>query len=156
MKILWIYPELPFPLTSGFLRGFHLLRLLGQRHAVSFLSLTNQKQVPPEAVAALKPYAERLVIFNKCDAPQTRWRRVCGLLPVLGRRLQESWSTRWVVKQMETAVHNLLEQEVFDLVLFHGREALPILDKVKVPIVVECGDTNCARILQQTRRASLL
>jgi hypothetical protein len=155
MKILWIYPELPFPLTSGFLRGFHLLRLLGQRHAVSFLSLTNQKQVPPETVAALKPYAERLVIFNKCDAPQTRWRRVCGLLPVLGRRLQESWSTRWVVKQMEMAVHDLLKQEVFDLVLFHGREALPILDKVEVPIVVECGDTNCARILLQMHRTRL-
>jgi glycosyltransferase involved in cell wall biosynthesis len=156
MKILWIYPELPFPLTSGFLRGFHLLRLLGQRHAVTFLSLTNQKQVPPETIPALKPYAERLMIFSKCDAPQTVWRRVCRLLPVLGKRLQESWSTRWVVTQMEIAVHNLLKQEVFDLVLFHGREALPILDKVEVPIVVECGDTNCARILQQTHLVSLL
>jgi glycosyltransferase involved in cell wall biosynthesis len=150
MKILWIYPELPFPLTSGFLRGFHLLRLLGQRHAVTFLSLTNQKRVPPETIPGLKPYAERLMIFNKCDAPQT-----CGLLPVFGRRLRESWSTRWVVKQMETAVHDLLKQEVFDLVLFHGREALPILDNVEVPIVVECGDTNCTRILLQMHRARL-
>jgi len=155
MKILWIYPELPFPLTSGFLRGFHLLRLLGQRHAVTFLSLTNQKRVPPETIPALKPYAERLMIFNKCDAPQTRWRRMYGLLPVFGSRLRESWSTRWVVKQMEMAVHDLLKQEVFDLVLFHGREALPILDKVEVPIVVECGDTNCTRILLQMHRARL-
>jgi polysaccharide biosynthesis protein PslH len=155
MKILWIYPELPFPLTSGFLRGFHLLRLLGQRHAVTFLSLTNQKQVPPETIPALKPYAERVVIFNKCDAPRTRSGRVCGLIPVLGKRLQESRSTRWVVKQMEIAVHDLLKQEVFDLVLFHGREALPVLDKVEVPIVVECGDTNCARILLQMHRARL-
>src|SRR3982074_3880027 len=135
MRILCIYPELPYPLTSGFLRGFHLLRLLGQRHAVTFLSLTNQKRVPPETIPALKPYAERLMIFNKCDAPQTRWRRMYGLLPVVGSRLRESWSTRWVVKQMEMTVHDLLKQEVFDLVLFHGREALPILDKVEMPIV---------------------
>jgi glycosyltransferase involved in cell wall biosynthesis len=155
MKILWIYPELPYPLTSGFLRGFHLLRLLGQCHAVTFLSLTNRKRVPPETIAALKPYAERLMIFNKCDAPQTRWRRMCGLLPLFGRPLREFWSTRWVVKQMGIAVDSLLKQEVFDLVLFHGREALPILEKVEVPIVVECGDTNCARILQQIRGARL-
>jgi glycosyltransferase involved in cell wall biosynthesis len=56
---------------------------------------------------------------------------------------------------MEMAVHDLLKQEVFDLVLFHGREALPILDKVEVPIVVECGDTNCTRILLQMHRARL-
>ena len=56
---------------------------------------------------------------------------------------------------MEMAVHDLLKQEVFDLVLFHGREALPILDKVEVPIVVDCGDTNCTRILLQMHRARL-
>jgi glycosyltransferase involved in cell wall biosynthesis len=155
MKILWIYPELPYPLTSGFLRGFHLLRQLGQRHAVTFLSLTSQKQIPPETIPTLKQYAERVLIFSGCDAPQTRWRRVCGLIPILGRRLHESWKTCWAVKQMEVAVNRLLEEEIFDLVLFHGREALPLLDRVKVPIVVECGDTNCTRILQQMRRARL-
>ena len=155
MKILWIYPELPFPLTSGFLRGFHFLRILGQRHTVTFLCLTNQSQVPSETIPALKPYAERLVIFNKCNAPQSRWHQVCGGLPVLGRRLQDFWSTRWVVAQMATAVHTLLKQEAFDLVLFHGRKAQTLLNKVEVPIVVECGDTNSARILEQTRRASL-
>ncbi len=57
---------------------------------------------------------------------------------------------------MEIAVRSLLEQQIFDLVLFHGREALPLLDGVDVPIVVECGDTNSTRILQQMRRARLL
>ena len=62
---------------------------------------------------------------------------------------------RWVVKQMEMAVCSLLKEQIFDLVLFHGREALPVLDRVEVPIVVECGDTNCARILVQMHRAHL-
>jgi hypothetical protein len=155
MKILWIYPELPYPLTSGFLRGFHLPRILGRRHAVTFLTLTNQKQVPTETVPALKPYAEPILIFNRCDAPRNPWRKMCGLLPVLGRRLQDSWSTQWVVRQMGMTVRSLLEQQKFDLVLFHGREALPVLDNVEVPIVVACGDTNSARILQQMRQARL-
>jgi len=41
-------------------------------------------------------------------------------------------------------------------VLFHGREALPVLDGVEVPIVVDCGDTNCTRILQEMRQTRFL
>ncbi len=156
MKILWIYPELPYPLTSGLLRGFHLLRVLGQRHAITFLSLTHQKLVPSETMLALKPYAERVAIFSKCSAPQPRWLKLSALVPVLGWRLRESWKTRWAVKQMGQTMRSLLQQQIFDLVLFHGREAIPVLDGVEVPIVVECGDTNCTRILQQLRQARVL
>lgn len=156
MKILWIYPELPYPLTSGFLRGFHLLRLLGQSHAVTFLSLTNQKQVPPETIQALEPYAERIEIFSRCSSPGPRWIRIFGRIPVLGWRLQESWNTRSAVEQMRKTVRNLLQRETFDVLLFHGREAVRVLGGVEIPIVVECGDTNCTRILQQIRQARLL
>jgi polysaccharide biosynthesis protein PslH len=155
MKILWIYPELPYPLTSGFLRGFHLLQILGQSHAVTFLSLTNQKQVPPESIRALKPYAERIEIFSSSSSPGPRWLRISGRVPVLGWRLQESWNTRSKVEHMKRTVRNLLKQESFDVVLFHGREALPVLEGVEVPIVVDCCDTNCTRILQQMRQARL-
>jgi hypothetical protein len=156
MKILWIYPELPYPLTSGLLRGFHLLRLLSQRHAVTFLTLTNQKRVPSETIQALKPYIERIEIFSRCSAPGPRWLRMSGRIPVLGWRFQESWNTRSAVEQMRRTVFSLLEQQVFDVVLFHGREALPVLEGVEVPIVVECGDTNSTRILQQMRHSRLL
>jgi glycosyltransferase involved in cell wall biosynthesis len=156
MKILWIYPELPYPLTSGFLRGFHLLRLLGQRHSVTFLSLTDQKQVLQETFDALKQYAERIEVFNKCGGSEPIWLRLCSLLPVIGGRLHVSWNTRRAVKQMAMTVRGLLKREIFDLVLFHGREALPVLDGVDVPIVVECGDTNCTRVRQQMHHAHLL
>jgi glycosyltransferase involved in cell wall biosynthesis len=53
---------------------------------------------------------------------------------------------------MEKFVRNLLQQERFDVVLFHGREALPVLGGVEVPIVVDCGDTNSTRILQEMRQ----
>ncbi len=156
MKIMWIYPEIPYPLTSGFLRGFHLLRLLGGRHAVTFLSLTDQKQIPPESIPALQAYAERIEIFNTCDVPETSVIKMCGLIPAFGRPLKKFWKTRCAVKQMQIAVKSLLKHQTFDLVLFHGRDALPVLDGVKVPIVVDCGDTNCARILQQMRLAGFL
>jgi glycosyltransferase involved in cell wall biosynthesis len=156
MRILWIYPELPYPLTSGFLRGFHLLRLLGPRHAITFLSLTNREQVPAQTMEQLQPYTEQLGIFSRCSAPQSIWLKIFALVPVLGWRLKEASNTRWAVKQMRREVCRLLQQQTFDIVLFHGREAVTVLDGVKVPIVVECGDTNCTRILQQMRLARVL
>ena len=157
MKILWIYPELPYPLTSGYLRGFHLLRLIGQRHAVTFLCLSKHEQVPPETVLALKQYVERIAIFRTCSAPNPKWSKMFALIPILGWRLREFLNTRWTVKRIEKFVRDLLQQqERFDVVLFHGREALPVLDRVEVPIVVDCGDTNCARILQEMRQARFL
>jgi glycosyltransferase involved in cell wall biosynthesis len=57
---------------------------------------------------------------------------------------------------MESTVRGLLKREIFDVVLFHGREALPVLDGVDVPIVVECGDTNSTRLRQQMRQARFL
>jgi glycosyltransferase involved in cell wall biosynthesis len=156
MKILWIYPELPYPLTSGFLRGFHLLRVLGQNHAVTFLSLTSQTQIQPPTMQELRPYTERVAVFSRCSAPQPGWLKLCAPLPVLGWRLRESWKTRWAVKQMGRTVRRLLQQQTFDVVLFHGRQAMTVLDGIEVPIVVDCGDTNCARTLQQMRHAPFL
>src|SRR5207302_3443035 len=153
MKILWIYPELPYPLTSGYLRGFHLLRLIGNRHAVTFLCLTKQATVPPETIFALKQYVEQMAIFRTCSAPKPKWFKMFAPLPILGWRLQDFLNIRWAVKQMENFARNLLQQESFDIVLFHGREALPVLRGVGVPIVVDCGDANCTRILQEMRQS---
>jgi glycosyltransferase involved in cell wall biosynthesis len=156
MKILWIYPELPYPLTSGYLRGFHLFRLMGQRHAVTFLCLTKQKRVPPETILALKQYAERIAIFRTCSAPKPKWITILAVIPIIGWRLREFLQTRWAVKQLEKYMRNLLRQERFDLVLFNGREALSVLDRLQLPIVVDCGDTNCTRILQEMRQSAFL
>jgi polysaccharide biosynthesis protein PslH len=156
MKILWIYPEFPYPLTSGFLRGFHLLRLLGQSHAITFLSLTSEESISPKRIEALKPYTERIEIFSRCSSPEPRWLRLFVRIPILGSRLLESWNTRKAVGQMGRTVRTLLQQETFDVVLFHGRVAIPVLEGVELPIVVDCGDTNCTRILQQMRHAQLM
>jgi glycosyltransferase involved in cell wall biosynthesis len=156
MKILWIYPELPYPLTSGYLRGFHLLRLMGHRHAVTFLCISKKKRIPPETVPALKQYAGRIAIFRTCSAPKSKWFTMFALVPILGWRLQEFLDTRWAVQRMKKYVRNLLQQEKFDVVLFHGREALSVLDVIEVPIVVDCGDTNCTRILQEMRQTRFL
>src|SRR5437588_2904641 len=156
MKILWIYPEFPYPLTSGLLRGFHLVRLLSHSHAITFLSLTADDNISPERIQALEPYAERIEIFSKRCSPPPTWVRVFSRTPSLGWRLRESWNTASAVKRMKSRVQALLQQEAFDVVLFSGREAIPLLESLEIPIVVDCGDTNCTRILQQMVQADLL
>jgi len=62
MRVLYITTELPYPLTTGFLRHFHFLRALGQRHALTYLSLTRRPEVSPKTKEALTPLVERMLV----------------------------------------------------------------------------------------------
>jgi glycosyltransferase involved in cell wall biosynthesis len=155
MKLLWIYPELPYPLTSGLLRGYYLLRELGKRHAISFLVLTHQWPVPAEAIPALLPYAERVEVFPVHPEPEPRWLSSLTAVPAFGWRLREAYATRHTLLQMRERVRHLLATEHFDVALFSGREAIPVLDVINVPLAVDIGDANCGRLRQQMRYASL-
>jgi glycosyltransferase involved in cell wall biosynthesis len=155
LKILWIYPELPYPLTSGLLRGFHLLRGLGERHAVTFLCLTQQGAVPAETLGVLSACAAEVMVFGTHDTPRRRWAEIVRQIPVIGWRLCGVRELRWALKQMKLAVRKLLQEQNFSVVLFSGRETIPVLDRIKLPIVAECCDTNCTRVLQQVHCVSL-
>jgi glycosyltransferase involved in cell wall biosynthesis len=58
------------------------------------------------------------------------------------------------VIQTKKAIGNLLRAQSFDLVIFSGREVCRALEKLNVPIVIDCGDANCTRLLQQMKYAT--
>lgn len=64
MKILWILPYLPWPMTSGGkTRQYHLLRTLSDRgHRITLLV---QSKTGADAVAraAIEPWVERLIVI---------------------------------------------------------------------------------------------
>jgi glycosyltransferase involved in cell wall biosynthesis len=66
VKILWILPYLPWPMTSGGkTRQFHLLRTLSERgHRITLLV---QSKTEADAVvrAALEPWLERLIVVPR-------------------------------------------------------------------------------------------
>src|SRR5260370_32753320 len=149
MKILWIYPE---PSLSSYKLLFARLSSLKadslppRRHfPVPYQTETSSSR---NRSGALKQHAEQIAIFRTCSAPKPKWFKMFALIPILGWRLQEFLNTRWAVKQMGKFLRSLLQQKRFDVVLFHGREGLPVLDGIEVPVVVDCGDTNCPRLLQ--------
>lgn len=66
LRILWVLPYLPWPVSSGGkTRVYHLLQALAQRgHRITLLA---QTKAPPDATArtALEPWLERLVILPR-------------------------------------------------------------------------------------------
>jgi hypothetical protein len=46
LRILYVTSRFPWPLTTGFLRHFHLVRELSGRHSISLLSLVAAIFVP--------------------------------------------------------------------------------------------------------------
>ena len=74
MRVLYITAEVPYPLTSGYLRHFHILRGLSVRHDVTLLSLTRRPEISSEAAAVLGEFLTGLEII----APTGSGRGILG------------------------------------------------------------------------------
>lgn len=156
MKILWLCPELPYPLTTGLLRVYSLLRELGRRHQITFVCLTRRKSVPSETIDALSPYTTSVSIHSEWSYAEP-WRvKAVANVPFLGPRVQERWRKRRAVADMNLTVKQLCEKENFDVLLFGGRYTLPALKNLNVPLVVDCCDAHCGRFLGEMRHAPLI
>ena len=64
MRILYLTNGFPYPLTSGYLRHFFLIRELSRRHRITLLSLTNGS-FRQEHVRALAPYTDQVMTFRR-------------------------------------------------------------------------------------------
>jgi glycosyltransferase involved in cell wall biosynthesis len=95
------------------------------------------------------------MIFKTHDAPERRWDLIARHIPVIGWRLCSARKLKWAVAQLDETMHALMKSQNFDVLLFSGREALTVLKGLDIPIVVDCGDANCTRLLQQVKFSSI-
>jgi hypothetical protein len=147
MRVLYITTELPYPLTTGFLRHYHFLRVLGQRHSITYLSLTRKNAVPPETIAALRPYIQHMQVFGVPTASEPKLMKHIQRLPLVGGQFQRALRLRWAAQQMKKAVQQLVQQEPFDLVFFSGKDTFPAVEGLHtVPIVIDCCDATSLRV----------
>jgi polysaccharide biosynthesis protein PslH len=152
VRVLYITAELPFPLTSGFLRHYHFLRGLGRRHRVTHISLTQQTEVPPETLAALGAFSERIVTVSTREADRAR-QAALRRFPS-GRRLEAAFRRRVAVAELRRTVQKLVETESFDVVLFSGKITYPVIAALEgLPIVADCCDAASARTAGELRHA---
>jgi polysaccharide biosynthesis protein PslH len=144
MRVLYITAEVPYPLTSGYLRHYHILRGLSVRHDVTLLSLTRRPEVSPEAAAVLGEFLTELEVV----APTGSGRGIV-------RRAKQVLLRRAAARRLARRVRERLDTEPYDVVLFSGKDTFPALGAVTgVPVVVDVCDAASLRLRGQLEIAS--
>ena len=147
MRILYVTADLPWPLTSGYLRHYHFIRALSARHGVSLLSLRSPEH-GPEDLEALASLTEAIV-----TVPSARGRRS---LPVKVRdRIQVlAAGGDAAAARLGEAGAELAANRPFDVLLLSGKRTMPVLKALpEIPLVADLCDATSSRVRRQMRYA---
>jgi glycosyltransferase involved in cell wall biosynthesis len=133
LNVLYLTAEVPYPLTSGYLRHYHLLKGLARRHALTLLSLTRRPHVPLEAHTALSPLAQRVEVFGGVGAADGGLHRALRL--------------RLAAGELRGAVATHLAKGATDVVVLSGKDTFPAVHAIRdVPLVVDFCDAASLRL----------
>jgi sugar transferase (PEP-CTERM/EpsH1 system associated) len=148
MRILVLapYPAYP-PRSGGALRMFHLLRALAKQHTVTLLSFAPDESAA-QALASLQNLMHLQVIIG--PSPRSLFQR--ALTTVFSP--QPDMALRNASMAYTTALHKLLTDQQFDVVLAESIEMAPYLLQVrKAGLYTILDEFNAEYLLQ--RRAAL-
>ncbi|MFC1975741.1 glycosyltransferase family 4 protein [Chloroflexota bacterium] len=136
------------PLRGDQVRAYHQLRLLGPKHRITLLSLTDS-QVPPEALQTVEAYCERVVTL-----PLRRRQMATGLL----RKIFSTHPLQTAIYQtleMQNTVRHMLSTQAYDLAHIQLARMAPYLeDERSIPRVIDLIDAlslNMKRRFQRDR-----
>jgi len=147
MRILYVTADLPWPLTSGYLRHYHFIRALSERHAVTLLSMVGPDHEPSD-VAALEPYLESIV-----TEPSARGRRSFAV-KVADRLRMLAAGGDLAASRLGLSGARLAETNPFDALLLSGKRTMPVLDALPaIPLVADLCDATSSRIRREMRHA---
>lgn len=138
MRILYLTGGFPFPLTSGHLRHYHLVRKLSERHEVTLLSLVDRR-FEPEHAEALTPFTKQVLTFPTAN-------RGGGLFAKAGRRLRSLVQRDPAVVRMGDAAAALAAAEPFDVVVSGKRTMLALAGIYHLPLAADLCDATSVRI----------
>ena len=138
MRVLYITAEVPWPLQSGYLRHFHIMRGLSERHDVTLLSLTRRVGLSDDAARALRAFLADIQVVShgtKRDA--------------MGRT-ERMLARRRAARRLAARVRECLALGHHDVVLFSGKDTFPALQAVgATPVVIDVCDAASLRIRGQ-------
>lgn len=152
MRILYVLPSLQHPtIQRGGLRHYHFLRALARRHAITLLALA-PSGTTAEARAEVEALVERCLLFPVAE-PATGGAGRPGAL----RRLRRALRLRAALRATRRAFLELARRERFDVVLFHGKPAYPVIRGFRaLPVVADFCDATSMRLREQLRFAPYL
>lgn len=151
MRILYVTNGFPYPLTSGYLRHYHLIRGLSRRHSVSLFSLVGGN-FRPEHLEALAPFTVRVHTFRNPGAGRSKLGRAVGTL----RSLIPGAHGDPQVRELRATLHRSVSEEPFDVALFSGKQTYPALAGLRdVPVVADLCDATSVRIRGRIRHSGI-
>lgn len=136
MKTLYVTNGFPYPLTSGYLRHYFLIRELSSRHEITLVSMVG-RDFSSEHVRPLQELGCRVV-------PVQSGRRG-GLVSRTVRRAARLAGLDPAAHRLASTVAQLVAEERFDAALLSGKEIFPVLDRLSgMRVVVDvCDATSC-------------
>lgn len=132
MKVLYVTAEVPYPLSSGYLRHFELLRGLGHEHAVTYLSLTRRAMLAPQARGVLAPHVVTMEVFGGGRG---------------GGKVRRAVRLRRAAHRLGRATAAHVAAGDADVVLLSGKDTFPALRAIGgAPLVVDVCDVASLRL----------
>jgi glycosyltransferase involved in cell wall biosynthesis len=139
MRVLYLTNGFPYPLTSGYLRHFFLVRELAADHRVTLLSLTGAG-FRPEDADVLRPMVERVEVFGGAR------RSPIGKVARRIRALVGRDDAPGVAAMADRAVA-LHAERPFDIVVQSGKSTHPVLERLPaLPVAADLCDATSSRL----------
>ena len=139
MRVLYLTNGFPYPLTSGYLRHYFLIRELAADHDITLLSLRG-RGFRAEDAEALRPMVERVEVFGGGR------RSVLGKMAHRARALVDGRSDPGVMAMASTAAA-LHSERPFDVVVYSGKSTHPVLDRLgDLAIAADLCDATSSRL----------
>ncbi len=145
LRVLYVTAAFPFPLSSGYLRHFHLLQQLAPDHDLHLMALVGTA-FGSHHEAGLSGFVDRITTFARPAAGRGAHRLAHLLDP--GRVDPASAA-------LAEAVDAQIEAGEVDVVLLSGKDTAGVADVIRgrVPLVVDLCDATSSRITQELGRA---
>lgn len=141
MKLVYVTSGFPFPLTSGYLRHYHLLDRLARDHEIRLFSLVGKDHSPDDR-AAIERLGVEVATF---DVHSTGWRRyatkAARLLP---------WLVAGGARDLRRSVRECTDSGWPDAAFVSGKATSGVLPAVSgVPLLVDACDATSMRLESQ-------
>lgn len=139
MRVLYLTNGFPYPLTSGYLRHYFLIRELAPDHQVTLLSLTGAG-FRPEDADALGPMVERVEVFG--GGRRSTVRKVVRRIRALVGRDDSPGAA--AMAERAAALH---AERPFDVVVHSGKSTHAVLDRLPgLPVAADLCDATSSRL----------
>ena len=139
MKIIYITNAFPYPLTSGYLRHYFLIKELAQQHSITLLSVVGGK-FDPKNLDALRPYTEQILTFTSKARGQPLAKKAIN-------RVDSMLRGDSAIRQMRAALKELLAKDHYDAVMLSGKHTYSaIKDLATPPVIADMCDATSVRL----------